>query len=299
MPGYSTRWRDHTIPYPVTHKLFVYGTLRPPKDGVPASDWRYYPEIADLVLDRMPGRLESAVLYDLGAYPALRPGDSIAHGDLLTLHSDALAIADRIEGHPEFFQRTWASIITDSGVVDAWVYWAPEAITASQPVIINGDWFYRRKGATEVPKQVQSSPDEQDPALLECVRRFASANCSWLSTVRPDGKAHLSPMWHVWYRGRAYMVASGTSVKVTNISVNPSVSVSHPDPSDVIVIEGWALATDLMEDSIRPLFLEKYGWDIATDVTYNTVIEITPLKLMAWHNSPAMRWTGADVLQIW
>ncbi|MEZ4657350.1 MAG: gamma-glutamylcyclotransferase family protein [Caldilineaceae bacterium] len=79
-------------------KLFVYGTLRPPRDGAAAGSSPYFPQIAPHLIAHVPARLPNADLYDLGPYPAAVPGHGVLIGDLLTVAAAALPIADRIEG---------------------------------------------------------------------------------------------------------------------------------------------------------------------------------------------------------
>jgi general stress protein 26 len=134
--------------------------------------------------------------------------------------------------------------------------------------------------------------------LASIVRRFAESECSWLSSVRRDGRAHAAPIWHVWHRGRVYVVAMTTSVKVRNIASNPNVVVTHPDPLEAIIVEGTARLVEGMTDVLRPHFKHKYDWDIATDEEYGAVIEITPTKLLAWGEEGSderRRWTGEDL----
>lgn len=140
--------------------------------------------------------------------------------------------------------------------------------------------------------------DGRNQTLREHIERLAQSDCSWVSTVRPDGRAHLAPMWHVWHQGRIYLVTPENSVKTANITQHPSVSISHPDPSNVIVIEGEARIANEKKEILQPLFQAKYDWNILTDTQYQTVVEIVPLKLMAWNNSPVQRWGRHEIAQI-
>ena len=282
--------------------VFVYGTLRPPKPDTPEVDTRYYPQIASYIQAVTPARVLEAELYDLGTYPAARPGDNVIQGDLLTVDSQALIIMDRIEGHPTFFRR--AKVLThdsETGSTEAWIYWAPEGLTLGKPRIPQGDWL-QRPAEYETPLLDEEAIEDQseiDPTLRALVQRFAESQCSWLSTVRPDGRVHSTPIWHVWYRGRAYVVTVSSAVKTVNIVRNPSVVITHPDPTDSVIIEGWATPAGAMEQQLQPLFKAKYDWDISTDADYDTIIEITPTKLMAWGEHGQGRWAGIEVLQIW
>ena len=279
------------------HYLFVYGTLRPPRPDTPAADVRYFPAIADYIRSHQPATLVNAALYDLGAYPAATPGDGVIQGDLLLVDEAALPIADRIEGHPTYYRRTQVTVQTTTGAVDAWIYWAPPGLTTGRPHITNGDWFQRHLAPAAVV--VTPVAAEVDPVLRTLVERFADEPCSWLSSVRPDGRAHSAPIWHVWYQGRAYVVTPAQSVKVNNIAENPNVVITHPDPLNALIIEGWATAANHLRQALRPLFLEKYNWDLADENSHDTVLEITPTKLLAWGKYGEGKWTGQAVLQVW
>jgi hypothetical protein len=140
-----------------------------------------------------------------------------------------------------------------------------------------------------------------DNQLRLCVQRLAESECSWLGTVRPDNRAHSAPIWHIWYRGRLYVVTKSSAVKVENIRNNPNVVVTHPDPHAAIILEGTARLVTGIENELRPLFKAKYDWDIVTDEAYRTVVEITPLKLLAWGEEGAAfgrRWSGAEIAAI-
>ena len=281
--------------------LFVYGTLRPPQADTPAADARYFSAISEYTRHHQPATLAHAQLYDLGEYPAAAPGVGTIHGDLLQVDPAAVPIADRIEGHPTFYRRAEVMVQTAIGAARAWVYWAPPGMTTARPRITHGDWFQRHVATT--PDQQLPVESDLDPVLRTLVTRFADEPCSWLSSVRPDSRAHLVPVWHVWHQGRAYVVTQIRAVKTINIRDNPSVTIAHPDPLNVLILEGWAIATNFMRDHLQPLFLAKYNWDIAQavakDVATHTVIEITPTKLLAWGSYGEGKWAGTDVLRVW
>jgi general stress protein 26 len=121
-----------------------------------------------------------------------------------------------------------------------------------------------------------------DKILEEVLQRFAAADCSWLTTVRPDARPHSAPIWHVLYKGYIYVISKPTAVRVANIQHNPRVTITHPDPHSAIIIDGRAQIGENMASQLRPYFQEKYDWDIATDGDYTTIIEICPSKIMAW-----------------
>jgi gamma-glutamylcyclotransferase (GGCT)/AIG2-like uncharacterized protein YtfP len=106
---------------------------------------RFYPQIAPDILYAAPAYLEDVTLYDLGAYPGLRPdGETRVRGDLFVVRPVALAVMDQIEGHPQFFRRARAWVCAEEDPVQAWVYWAPASLVEGKPRIACGDWLAYR-----------------------------------------------------------------------------------------------------------------------------------------------------------
>lgn len=131
-----------------------------------------------------------------------------------------------------------------------------------------------------------------DPTLTKLLDRFSAEQCCWFASTRPDGRAHLAPIWHVWHEGCVYVVTQATSVRANNIATNPAVSLSWPDPVNPLIIEGTARPAPEMRDELRPLFQAKFDWDIATDSDYTLILQITPSKIMAWGAYGEGRWPG-------
>jgi general stress protein 26 len=94
----------------------------------------------------------------------------------------------------------------------------------------------------------------------------------------------------VWHEGRAYMVTQATSVRARNIAEQPAVSLSLPDPMNVLIIEGTARPAPEAQAALGPHFKNKYNWEFATDNPYNLIIEVTPRKIMAWGQHGDGRW---------
>lgn len=130
-----------------------------------------------------------------------------------------------------------------------------------------------------------------DPIFAALVEKFTQAQACWFSSTRPDGRAHLAPIWHVWHEGRIYMVTQSTSVRARNIRHQPAVSLSLPDPVDVVIVEGTARSAPERAAMLTPLFIAKYNWDYDSDTAYQMIIEVIPRKIMAWHGEAEMyRW---------
>src|SRR5690606_2047663 len=129
-----------------------------------------------------------------------------------------------------------------------------------------------------------------DATLPRLLAKFAQAEASWFSSTRPDGRAHLAPIWHVWHEGRIYVVTQSSSVRARNIAHQPAVSLSLPDPMNVLIVEGTARTAQEQKEALKPLFQAKYNWDFTTDNPYNLIIEVTPRKVMAWGSDGDGRW---------
>lgn len=134
--------------------------------------------------------------------------------------------------------------------------------------------------------------------LESLLARFAAAECSWISSTRPDGRVHSVPVWHIWTDGRVYVVTTGNAVKVGNIASNPHVVVALPDPVDPLIIEGVALLKPTIPPFLSAQFKAKYDWDPTTDAGYSALIEIMPSKIIAWGKYGDGRWTAADIREL-
>lgn len=131
--------------------------------------------------------------------------------------------------------------------------------------------------------------------LENLLARFAAAECSWISSVRPDGRVHSVPVWHVWTNGLAYIITKDNTVKVHNIANNPNVVVALPDPLDPFILEGVAQLKQAIPPEIAEHFKVKYDWDPMSDSGYSTLIEIRANRVIAWGKHGDGRWTAADI----
>lgn len=102
-----------------TIRLFVYGTLAPGHSN--------FTMIEHLVRSSQPAST-AGILVDLGAYPAMIPGNGLVKGVLLEVEEEALGVTDRIEGYDggggrNLYVRKKAIIRLEAGEeVTAWVY---------------------------------------------------------------------------------------------------------------------------------------------------------------------------------
>jgi gamma-glutamylcyclotransferase (GGCT)/AIG2-like uncharacterized protein YtfP len=100
-------------------RLFVYGTLMPGHGN--------HRRIERFVLRARPGRI-TGILVDLGAFPALVPGDGLVEGVLLEIDPSALSITDQIEGYAPnrsdclYVRKAGHVTLDDETQVTAWTY---------------------------------------------------------------------------------------------------------------------------------------------------------------------------------
>lgn len=117
----------------------------------------------------------------------------------------------------------------------------------------------------------------------------------WLSSVRPDGRPHLVPIWFSW-DGRDILVASKPDAqKIGNLRANPTVMLAlgeAEDDFDVGLLEGRAELLDEPASVVLPPgHLSKYVARMAAIglsrdeflATYSQVIRIRPTRFLPWH----------------
>ena len=99
--------------------LFVYGSLMP-------GHFNHH-RIKPFVRGARPGRIKG-ILIDLGAFPALVPGNGVVEGMVLEVDPVALTITDRIEGYsPDgddslYLRKQVVVTLEDHAQILAWTY---------------------------------------------------------------------------------------------------------------------------------------------------------------------------------
>ena len=129
----------------------------------------------------------------------------------------------------------------------------------------------------------------------------------WLSSVRPDGRPHLIPIWFLW-DGEAVLFASKPQAcKVSNLRANADCMLAIGDPDadfDVALIEARAeLASmptaDLLAAGLQTKYRDRMyiaGLTPATfAATYSQVVRIVPTRWLPWHGRSARPAWGGDV----
>jgi general stress protein 26 len=116
-----------------------------------------------------------------------------------------------------------------------------------------------------------SEPDATPTAWAEGLEQLRAADTVWLSTVRPDGRPHVTPLIAVWQAGALWFATGPEERKARNLAENPS-CVLTAGRSDFgeggldVVLEGQAeqMTDDALLEPVATAFAVKYPngpWD--------------------------------------
>lgn len=108
-------------------------------------------------------------------------------------------------------------------------------------------------GAERLEVMTNASPPEPDTSLdtrfsdpgatptdwATTLRTIEAAQLFWLSTVRVDGRPHVTPLVSVWMDGAAYYCTGPEEQKTVNLTTNPDVILTTGDG-------GWEKGLDVM-----------------------------------------------------
>jgi gamma-glutamylaminecyclotransferase len=84
-------------------------------------------------------------LFDLGHFPAMSAGgQTVVRGEVYAVDDQTLVRLDRLEGHPEFYQRTPIRLADGQEVQ---TYLMGDARARRRPAIPSGDWRAHRARA--------------------------------------------------------------------------------------------------------------------------------------------------------
>ena len=105
--------------------------------------------------------------------------------------------------------------------------------------------------------------DVSDPKGAHIDRRLRAEPIIWLSTVRPDGRPHLVPVWFLWDGAAILIFSQPGAQKVRNLRHSPHVMLAldtADEGEDVVLLEGRAaLLGDGAPRSTLPAYAEKYA----------------------------------------
>lgn len=117
-----------------------------------------------------------------------------------------------------------------------------------------------------------SSPDAAATDWTDGRERFEAAELYWLSTVREDGRPHVTPLISVWLDEAAYFCTGADEQKAKNLARNPNCILTTGcnllEEGLDVVIEGVAkrIDDDAKLSRVAGAYESKYGSDWHFDV---------------------------------
>jgi PPOX class probable F420-dependent enzyme len=131
--------------------------------------------------------------------------------------------------------------------------------------------------------------DPSNPKHAHAAERLRDNVIVWLSSVRPDGRPHLVPVWFLW-DGDTVLIFSMPDQKIRNLRQNPQVVLALDGTDggeDIVEIEGEA--TLLASGELSPTLpdyatkyaaqLQEMGWTAeAMGSRYTEAIRIRPAR---------------------
>ena len=152
--------------------------------------------------------------------------------------------------------------------------------------------------------QRYSDPDAVATGWDQTRQVLESAEVFWISTVRADGRPHVTPCAAVWLDGTIYFDTGATQQKAINLRANPHVILTtgcnHWDRGLDVVIEGDAV--QVTDDNLLSRLAEVWAtkWDgrfrfQARDGCFHydqdegfpvLVFSVTPAKVLAFTRGP-------------
>lgn len=111
-----------------------------------------------------------------------------------------------------------------------------------------------------------SSPDASPTPWAEARQRLEAAEIYWLTTVRPDGRPHVTPLLAIWHEGALYFSTGVDERKAKNLADNMHCILTTGcntlnDGLD-LVVEGDATVVndETILQTLADRYAEKYGW---------------------------------------
>lgn len=111
---------------------------------------------------------------------------------------------------------------------------------------------------------------DEGPGLLPwdwAEERLIASRNYWVSSLLPDGRPHMMPVWGVWHTGSFWFSSSKRSRKTRNLVADPRCTVAIEDALNPVIITGMAALITERESLVTFLAVlnGKYGTDYAID----------------------------------
>jgi hypothetical protein len=94
--------------------------------------------------------------------------------------------------------------------------------------------------------------------------RLAQARNYWLTTVRPEGRPHVVPVWGVWLDNVFYFSTGDKSRKARNLELEPRCAFSVEAGNLHLVVEGSAARVndEALLRRMAEAYTAKYDWPL-------------------------------------
>jgi general stress protein 26 len=112
-----------------------------------------------------------------------------------------------------------------------------------------------------------SSPGVEPTPWASALDRLAEAEVAWLSTVRPDGRPHVTPLLTVWFDGALHFCTGSEERKARNLAGDARCVITTGSSAlgqglDVVVEGEARLVTDTARlRALADAWVAKYGDD--------------------------------------
>jgi hypothetical protein len=113
---------------------------------------------------------------------------------------------------------------------------------------------------------------------------LVEARTYWITTTRPDGRAHAVPLWAVWLDGGLWFSTSAQTATGRNLLANPA-ALAHPGNGDQVAIvegtvEGVADRDALAEFAAS--YERKYDWAMDPDAPPGPIYRLAAARVLSW-----------------
>lgn len=147
-----------------------------------------------------------------------------------------------------------------------------------------------------------SEPSAAAPPWAEVAEALSGTEMFWLSTVRRDGRPHVTPLPAIWLDGTLHFCTGSHEQKTKNLQTNPRCILTaganqYRSGLDVVVEGSAARVTDpALLQRLAAIWKSKLDWDFeATDGGFRDpdaetglvfVFGVEPVKVLAFGKSP-------------
>jgi general stress protein 26 len=145
-----------------------------------------------------------------------------------------------------------------------------------------------------------SEPGAAATPWAEVAEVLSQTDMFWLSTIRRDGRPHITPLPAIWFDGTVYFCAGAHEQKAKNLESNPScvlaVGANRFRSGLDVVVEGTAarVSGPALLERLATMWKSKLDWDFVVagegfrDPGGRTglVFGVTPAKVLAFGKDP-------------